>query len=368
MNSKLKSILIPAILLLFCVETFAQNKFIHPGMLHSKKELEWVKKKIQIHNSIWDKEWQQLQASKCAQLSWEMSPSEIIKRGPYNKPDIGASGFMVDGRAAYTMSIQWYMTNDKRYAQKAIEIINGWSHQLKEVKGHDAKLLVGMTGIKFLNAAEIIKHTSNLWKDKDQKAFEKMVRNIWYPVIKDFYPTANGNWDASMIQTMLCMGVFLEDTTIFNQAKDYFLKGKGNGAIGNYFNHFGQCQESGRDQAHTQMGLAYLANSCEVAWNQGIDLYQALRNRLLVGFEYTAKYNLGHEVNYLPYKSYKGRYHYKKISKRGKFGPIYEQLYKHYTHRMKLSMPYCQKVIETKKPERAAKAHISWGTLMNRVN
>jgi hypothetical protein len=29
------------------------------------------------------------------------------------------------------------------------------------------------------------------------------------PSIKDFYPSANGNWDASMLQAMTAMGVFL---------------------------------------------------------------------------------------------------------------------------------------------------------------
>ena len=76
------------------------------------------------------------------------------------------------------------------------------------------------------------------------------------------------------------------------------------GAIGNYFNDFGQCQESGRDQGHTQMGLEYLANTCETAWSQGVDLNGALDNRLLLGFEYTAKYNLGHDGPYEPFESF----------------------------------------------------------------
>jgi len=112
----------------------------------------------------------------------------------------------------------------------------------------------------------------------------------------------------------MAMGVFLDDQVMFDEAKNYFLAGKGNGAIGNYFKPSGQCQESGRDQAHTQMGLEFLANTCETAWLQGVDLYGALDNRLLKGFEYTAKYNLGKEVPYETYVSFEGRYKYKNIS------------------------------------------------------
>jgi len=46
------------------------------------------------------------------------------------------------------------------------------------------------------------------------------------------------------------------------------------------------------------MGLEYLANSCEIAWKQGFDLYSAYDNGLATGFEYTAKYNLGMDMPY----------------------------------------------------------------------
>ncbi|MFT5131337.1 MAG: hypothetical protein ACI8W8_004973, partial [Rhodothermales bacterium] len=93
-----------------------------------------------------------------------------------------------------------------------------------------------------------------------------MLRRVFYPVIKDFYPTANGNWDASMIQTMIAMGIFLDDRPMFERAVAYYRQGKGNGAIEKYLNDFGERQESGRDQLHVQMGLGFLACSCEMAW------------------------------------------------------------------------------------------------------
>jgi hypothetical protein len=113
-------------------------------------------------------------------------------------------------------------------------------------------------------AAEILDAWDG-WPEENQTRFEKMLREIFYPIIKDFYPSANGNWDASMIQTMLAMGVFLDDQAMFDRAKNYYLNGEGNGAVRNYFKPSGECQESGRDQAHTQMGLDFLACSAEIA-------------------------------------------------------------------------------------------------------
>jgi hypothetical protein len=36
-----------------------------------------------------------------------------------------------------------------------------------------------------------------------------------------------------MIQTMMAMGVFLDDRTMFGRAVDYYLHGDGNGALSN---------------------------------------------------------------------------------------------------------------------------------------
>ena len=125
------------------------------------------------------------------------------------------------------------------------------------------------------------------------------------------------------------------------------LNGKGNGAVRNYFKPSGQCQESGRDQAHTQMGLNFLACTCEIAWNQGVDIYGAYDNRLLKGFEYTAKFNLGFDVPYEPYRSFEGRYHYKSISddSRGRLQPIYEKVLNHYENRKGLEAEFTRQVV-----------------------
>ena len=204
-----------------------------------------------------------------------------------------------------------------------------------------------MEGYKYCNAAELLKHTWDGWPRKDQARFETMLREIFYPIIKDFYPSANGNWDASMLQTMLAMGVYLDDRSMFDRGAQYYLNGKGNGAVRNYFKPSGQCQETGRDQAHTQMGLGFLACTCEVAWNQGIDLYGAYDSRLLKGYEYTAKYNLGFDVPYEPYRSFEGRYHYKKISdeSRGRLQAIYEKVLNHYGNRKGLQPEYTRQIV-----------------------
>jgi hypothetical protein len=144
---------------------------------------------------------------------------------------------------------------------------------------------------------------------------------------------------------------------MFDRALHYYLEGKGNGAVRNYFNEFGQCQE---------MGLEYLANACETAWNQGVDLYGAHDNRLLKGFEYTAKFNLGFEVRYEPYKSYQGRYFYESISNksRGRLRPMYEKVLNHYRNRKNVAAPFTEQAVSKTRPESRGGSVLPWSTLM----
>ncbi|RME90322.1 MAG: hypothetical protein D6766_13470 [Verrucomicrobia bacterium] len=340
--------------------------FRHPGILHTRAELEFVRSRLEAGAEPWLTAWKELRAHPVAQLDYRPRPRADVVRGPSNHPNIGGNDFLQDGSAAYTHALQWQLTGNREHARKAIEILDAWSATLKSIGGHDARLLTGMAGIHYVNAAELLRHLDGGWDPAAQARFEKMLREVLYPIIRDFYPTANGNWDAAMIQTMLAMGVFLDDHAMFDRAANYYLRGEGNGAIGRYFNAFGECQESGRDQAHTQMGLGYLGCAAEIGWKQGLDLYGAIDNRLLKGYEYTAKYNLGHDVPYEPYRSVAGRYFYKTISPRarGRFLPIWERVYHHYHDRRGLEMPWTRQVIERIRPENWRMNFVPWNTLM----
>lgn len=342
MNRFRKVLLVLVFMCANCLSAFGQ--FTHPGIAHSKESIKFVTTKIAAKEKLWLTAWKSLKNSRYSSTDWKPTPFKHVERGPYNNPNVGSSEFSSDARAAYYHALCWALSGEEAHAKKAAQIVNAWSGTLESIGNHDARLLIGMSGYHFCIAAELLKHTWDKWSEEDQSQFKAMIKNVWYPVIKDFYPSANGNWDGSMLQVMIAMGVFLDDQEMFDRARNYYLNGKGNGAICNYFMDSGQCQESGRDQAHTQMGLEFLANTCETAWIQGVDLYGAFGNRLLKGFEYTAKYNLGLDVTYVPYKSFEGRYHYKRISSdsRGRLRAMYERVYNHFHNRKGLDATYTQ--------------------------
>ena len=157
-------------------------------------------------------------------------------------------------------------------------------------------LIAALTGQHFLNAAEILRYTYEGWEGDDIKAFEKLMLTVYYPYIQDFFTEANGNWDAAMIHTMLCIGIFTDRPDIFQRAAKRFYWGPNNGGITKYIYPNGQIQEATRDWPHVQLGLGELAKAAQVAWTQGMDFYQVADHRLALGFEYTAKYMLGEDV------------------------------------------------------------------------
>jgi hypothetical protein len=236
--------------------------FIHPGMLQIRSDLEQMKQKIAADEQPWKDAFERL--SKSASLDFQPEPFTHVIRGPYGRPSIGGSELSSSADAAYEHSLMWYITGNKSYAQKAIEIINAWSPLLWDFDDNDAKVLAGWTGHVFCNAAEILRYTESGWEEKDVEQFKHMLLTAYYPMIMNFFPEANGNWDAALINTMMCIGIFCDDREIFDRAVNHYLLGRGNGGITKYIYPSGQCQESTRDMGHTQMGLDYFAKACQL--------------------------------------------------------------------------------------------------------
>ena len=187
---------------------------------------------------------------------------------------------------------------------------------------------------------------------------------VFYPMNHDFLLHHNGakvdhywaNWDLANMDSMLAIGVLTDRHEIYNEAVDYFRHGAGNGAIDHlvwkiYDGGIGQVQESGRDQAHTMLDIALVGALCQMAWNQGDDLFGCDDNRVLRGAEYVAQYNLAHDV---PFTSYTNSdVTQSKISDkaRGETRPIWELFYNHYVVLKGLKAPNVEAYANKVRPE-----------------
>jgi len=343
------------------------QNFVHPGILHSKEDLQRMKEAVVNKQEPIYSGYGLFIQNPASQFTYKMQgPLVMVGRNP----TVGQSAYDNDANAAHQNAVMWAITGDQRYADKAIEIVNAWSSTLKSITGKDAVLMAGLGSFKMINAAEILRHTISGWEEEDIKQTEKHFKEVVYPVIKDFAPFANGNWDAAAIKTMMAIAVFCNDRPMFERALRYYVNGHGNGSLTHYIiNEDGQVQESGRDQAHTQLGIGMLAECCAIASNQGLNLYAYDNNRLLRGFEYTAKFNLGNDdVPFMEWLDRTGKYHHTIISQkaRGALRAVYEQVYNHYVVQMGLDAPNIQQAAEKLRPEGPGKPgadHPGYGTL-----
>jgi pectate lyase len=314
-----------------------ERPIVHPGILQTRADLEFMKAKIKAGEEPWKSSWNVWLTSSGASLDFKPKPFVHVIRGAYAAGERGGVELSESARVANNHVMQWYVTGDEVHARKAIEIFDAWSGTLADFFENDAMLLAGWTGGEFCNAAEILRATYPGWSAQSQEQFKRMLLTVYVPLLRMFYPEANGNWDAAIMYTLLAIGVFCEDRDLMKLVYRHYRIGLGNSGITRYIYPSGQCEESCRDQGHTQLGLSYFVNTCVVAWNQGVDLFAEANNRLALGMEYTARYMLGEDVPA-----------YGKISEqtRGKFGDLYYPVLQHYRYEKHMAMPCTERAAE----------------------
>ena len=304
-------------------------------MAQSYEDLEFMRTNVLQGNEPWKTAFNDLK--KQTSLNFVPCPIAFVSEDAYGVNSFGGKEFYQSAMAAYKHSLVWYITKDQVYADKAIEILNAWAYKLHSFDANNAKLNVGLWGYYFLNAAEILRYSDAGWSEKDMAQFEKMVLTILYPTIKDFFTEANGNWDASMISTMLCIAVYTDNREIFNKAIDRYLWGPGNSGITKYIYPGGQSQEAIRDWDHAQLGIGEFEKAAQTARTQGIDLYSVAQDRLAYAYELTAKVILGNDIDIYGTLS---------TSRMDTIKDIYQSIYDYYINVKGIKLPYTKQFIQ----------------------
>ncbi|WP_168801444.1 RICIN domain-containing protein [Glycomyces buryatensis] len=326
---------------------------VHPGMLHTQADLDRMYARVSTNQEPWRAGWEKLIANSHAQSTWTARPTDVIIRGGdgQNYPQL-----YNDIHAAYQNALRWRVSGNTAHRDKAVQILNAWSSTLTAVNGNSDRFLAsGIYGYQFCCAADLVRGASGF----NLGAFQDMMTSIFLPMNNSFLTNHNdacitnywANWDLCNMASKLAIGIICDDSSIINQAVDYFWNGEGNGSIYNAipFVHNGflaQWQESGRDQGHSIMGIGLMSSIMEMAWNQGIDLYSARDLAFGKAAEYVARYNLGY--NDLPFTTYSWgtgqncAYREQTVmgeGGRGQLRPVWEMVYNHYSVRRGLRMP-----------------------------
>jgi hypothetical protein len=342
-----------------------EEPFTHPGLLHSQADLERMRTKVAAHAEPWTSGWAMLTANVHSHLEWKPHPEAIVYRGFHRGQPENYSHLFNDSAAAYADALRWKISGDSAYADKAIEILTAWSGTLTSIQGtSDRFLAAGIYGYEIANAAEIMR-TYTGWKRDAFAQFQHMMLTVFYPMNHDFLLHHNGakvdhywaNWDLCNMASLCAIGVLADRHDIYRESIEYFKHGEGNGCITNLVwklypqERLGQWQESGRDQAHTLMGIALMGAICEMAWHQGDDLYGYDDSRFLKGAEYVAQYNLDHEVPFTTYTNSDVTQAEISALGRGGIRPVWEVVFNHYVRLKQLPAPSVAQCAAMSRPE-----------------
>ena len=347
------------------------RKFVHPGILHTTKSIERMRAQIADKEYPAYGSFELLKSHHCSQADYQpFGPFEIISRdGEFRHTK---SKMEQDFSAVYQNALMWVLTGEKTHAEKSLELLLGYAGTLKRIpETNDAPLLVGLEGLKIIYATEILRHTYKKMTVVQFNEISRMIREVFLPVMENFYhrkPYTNGNWGPIVTKAYMAAAILWDNEEMYNKAVDFYLHANDNGTIAHYISgDTGQMQESGRDQGHSMLGIGALATVCEIAWQQGDDLYSALDNRLMKGFEYVAKYNLGYNVPFAVWKDVTGKYsNWTEISNkgRGRYMPIFEMTYNHFVIRKGMQMPYTEQVLRQIRPEGYDRDQPAFGSLL----
>lgn len=343
----------------------------HPGLLHTQADLTRMATQVAAKASPWLEGWNRLATNAHASLSWQPRPVSVVYRGNDGVHGQNYALLYNDVAAAYAHALHWQVSGDTAHADKAVSILNAWSSTLTSIQGTaDAQLAAGLYGYQLANAAELLRGYGR-WQADDLARAQALLLNVFYPICHDFLVRHNGaqithywsNWDLCNMAAILAIGVFAEQRALVDEAVAYFMSGAGNGCIRQavYYlhpGHLGQTQEAGRDQGHNTLSVALLAALCEMAWNQGVDLYGFDNNRVLAAAEYVAMGNLADAAGIfpaMPFVPYRNATNGAQTSfatgSQGSIRPNWASLHHHYVNRRGLAAPFTTRMMQKAAPE-----------------
>ncbi len=390
---KLTSIILCFVMLTSCI-TFVhaedEKAFVHPGALHTKEDLNRIAEAIRNGEQPYLDGFKKLTESQFAQPSVTSRATETIVRGGNGQ---NFAQLYEDIAKAYQNALRWHLEGNEDCGKTACNILNSWSGTLKTVTGNaDRYLASGIYGYQLANAAELMRDYPGF----DVEAMQEMLLNVFYKPLCERFLISNefgrdhndayitnywANWDLANMAATVATGIFCDRRDIYEMGIEYFKNGAGNGSVYNAIPHLydgslAQWQESGRDQGHSNLGIGLMASVCEMAWNQGDDLYSWGQNRFMYAAEYVAAYNTGVETPFELYEwgtGSKGEYSSHSVTSnatRGEMRPIWAMVYNHYVNRMGYDMPNVKAIIEKMGVEGGPGGHAStfdqtgFGTLL----
>jgi hypothetical protein len=341
---------------------------------------------VRLKREPWTSAFNQMLAHPVASPTRVPNPFAVVECGPFSMPNIGCTDERQDALGAYANALAWYVTRDKKYAEKAIQLMDAWAPVITGHVNSNAPLQTGWAGSSWPRAAEIIRYTYRGWSRASIERFSTMLRTVYLPVVIKGHPTSNGNWETTMMEAAVGISIFLDDRASYDLAIAKFrarvpayvyLTSDGPFPVPPlnnpnvvtpeqiiaFWQHQptfvdGLSQETCRDFVHTGYGLANIAHIAETTRIQRQSLWPWLATRMSATLEFHAALDQGAPV---PATLCGGVIH------KG-LGPVTEVAYNALHNRMRVDLPNTRTLVEAKRPANTNILFIGWDTLTHANN
>ena len=302
--------------------------FVHPGVAESAADIARARQMIAEQREPW------YGCFKALESCWSADPDQRVPDYPTVLESSRCNATIGQaGRRAHDLALMYRLTDDVRYAKKAVEFLNASSHytELKDVG--TGPLDFGKIYL-LVSAAELLRFDPN-WEKADKVRFAKMLRDVFYPQIRNGDIARFGNQGLFAYRGALAIAIFLNDEVKYDRIwrylnglphradqepfasgparaddvpmqtsefqLDYRLRGHDDTVpdygydevLAHYIYANGQSQEASRDQGHAACGVFLYVDLAEMFRMQGDDLYRACDNRILTGLAWLIRFNSG---------------------------------------------------------------------------
>ena len=350
----------------------------HPCMLHTDADFEFIKERYAAGEEPWKTAYDNLIKDKYTNpATRKAQPVEEVTRDNYHNT-LG-----IDALMAYQQALAWKLTDEDKYAEGTVEILNQWAQVCKKWISRDSNgkenngtVLLGYQAYAIANAAELVRDYPG-WQPEDFKAFQNWMKDLVYPFCYKWLTEHFGDspamtwcsWDTPAILSMMSVGILCDDSDMIDYAINYFKNGAGPGSIKYAVvdmhedpagkvqgRNLEQGQEVGRDQGHATINVPMYGAIAQTAYNIGVDLFAYDNNKILAICEYTAKFNIDPsdvdiDMPFTPIMTRDGLHSNVAPDGRGQMRPGWEIIYNHYAVKKGLNAPYSLKCAEKIRPE-----------------